>query len=83
MKFWTDKYVATRGVFSFNGDLYDGKYASESKNSAGRLFLRLGRDAWGTREEAVVSARKRLKRSLAAIEIKRIKIEKLIGELTP
>lgn len=81
MKVWTDKYVETRGLIEFDGYLYEEKYACSDDRAREKFFLRLGRDAWKTREEAVASARKRLRRKLAGVEVKRRKLERLLAQL--
>ena len=84
MKFYSIKYLETKGIEEFEGKVVQGEYANGLDDNNGRAFTRfekIGRDAFNTEMEARARARMKLDRSITASEKKIAKAIKLRNSL--
>lgn len=70
---WCSKYALTEGVFEFEPTSINETYAWKD----GWSMLKLGRDAWERKEDAIADAEKRRVRKIASVRKQLAKLEKM------
>lgn len=70
---WCSKYALTEGVFEFDPIEVDEDYAWKDRFT----LLKLGRDAWESKEDAIADAEKRRIRKIASVRKQLSKLEKM------
>lgn len=87
MTFYSIKYVETKGIEEWEGEMYelDTKYATTTQDSAGGLwnsrFELIDQDCFETRSAALAAGRSKLLKTLKGIDKRRARVLQLIGEL--
>ena len=84
MTFWITSYVLTRGILRADElePTEDGRYAHGNYGRHGRLFKRIGTDAFRTEAEAKARARLVIQAKLAVMDKQREKLLEKLKALT-
>ena len=80
MKFYSIKYLETKGIEEFEGEVHHGNggYAVGERVSR---FEALGKDAFTVRGDAVVAGRGKLAKTIESLKKREGRLEKLLKEL--
>jgi len=76
--YYVTNRVITEGIGVVRGIVTDDRYVVPAKRGCSDFFLKLNRDAFGRREDAVMNARARVLNKLESIERQRASLVKLL-----
>lgn len=79
-KFWITKYALTTGMFQRECKVFEGYASSGNYTDGGRVFARIGKDAFEDKKDAQARVNKMVKAKIRALEAQLAKLRKMLEE---